>query len=72
MSFWVSGLASPFVTFGQRAETYLTALRTNESAKIQTATNAQFGELYVDGSGDVPPWEQIFEKRQGYKPFIRF
>lgn len=68
LSFWVSGLASPFVTFGQRAETYLTALRSNESAKIQTATNAQFGELYIDGSGDVPPWEQIFERRQGYKP----
>lgn len=67
LSFWVSGLASPFVTIGQRAETYLTALRSNESSKIQTATNSQFGELYIDGSGDVPPWEQIFDRRLGYK-----
>jgi phage terminase large subunit GpA-like protein len=65
LSFWVSGLASPFVTIGQRAETYLTALRSNESAKIQTATNAEFGEVYVDGSGDVPPWEEIFKRREG-------
>jgi phage terminase large subunit GpA-like protein len=27
LSFWVSGLASPFVTFGQRAENYLAAVR---------------------------------------------
>ena len=63
LSFWVSGLASPFVSFGQRVETYLTALRSNESAKIQTAMNSQFGEVYVDGSGDVPAWEAIYENR---------
>lgn len=68
LSFWVSGLASPFVTFGARAETYLRALRSNESSKVQTAINSQFGELYVDGSGDVPPWEQILERKQGYAP----
>lgn len=67
LSFWISGLASPFVSFGQRAENYLTALRSNESAKIQTAMNAQFGEVYVDGSGDVPEWETIFANRQSYR-----
>lgn len=66
LSFWVSGLCSPFVSFGQRAETYLTALRSNESAKIQTATNAAFGEVYVDGSGDLPEWEAIFNGRMPY------
>lgn len=66
LSFWVSGLCSPFVTFGQRAETYLTALRTNESAKVQTATNAAFGEVYVDGSGDLPDWEEIYRSRLSY------
>lgn len=65
LSFWISGLCSPFVTIGQRAETYLTALRSNESAKIQTATNAEFGEVYVDGSGDVPAWEDIYARRIG-------
>lgn len=66
LSFWISGLCSPFVTIGQRAETYLTALRSNESAKIQTAINAEFGEVYVDGSGDVPAWEEIYERRGSY------
>jgi phage terminase large subunit GpA-like protein len=66
LSFWVSGLASPFVTFGQRAETYLRALLSNESGKIQTAVNSQFGELYIDGGGEVPPWETIFNNRLGY------
>lgn len=66
LSFWVSGLASPFVTIGQRAETYLTALRSNESDKLQTAINSQFGELYVDGGGDVPTWELILAQRLGY------
>jgi len=68
LSFWVSGLCSPFVSIGARAETYLIALRSNESAKIQTATNAEFGEVYVDGSGDVPPWEEIFARRGSYAP----
>lgn len=66
LSFWVSGLASPFVTFGQRAEVYLTALRSNESAKIQTAFNAAFGEVYVAGSGDVPDWQTIANRRAQY------
>jgi phage terminase large subunit GpA-like protein len=66
LSFWISGLASPFVTFGDRVETYLKALKTNESAKIQTALNAQFGEIYVDGGGDVPAWEVVYENRSDY------
>src|SRR6185295_19845355 len=70
LSFWVSGLASPFVSFGQRVENYLTALRSNESGKIQTALNSQFGEVYVDGSGDVPAWEAIYENRGEIAPGI--
>jgi phage terminase large subunit GpA-like protein len=67
LSFWVSGLASPFVTFGKRVETYLTAVKSREGEKIQTAVNTQFGELYVDGGGDLPPWEEIFRRRSPYK-----
>jgi len=67
LSFWISGLASPFVSFGQRVENYLTAFRSNESAKIQTSINSQFGEVYIDGVGDVPPWESIYENRLGYR-----
>lgn len=67
LSFWVSGLASPFVTFGQRAETYLTAFRSRESAKIQTAVNAQFGEVYTEGGGELPPWEELLSRRMPYR-----
>lgn len=66
-SFWVSGLASPFVTFGQRAETYQTALHSRESDKVQTAINAGFGEVYAPGGGEVFEWEQVAAHRAQYK-----
>jgi phage terminase large subunit GpA-like protein len=65
---WVSGLCSPFVTFGERAATYLTALETGEQDKIQTAVNAGFGECYLPGGGDVPEWQELHRLRQPYKP----
>lgn len=65
-SFWVSGLASPFVTFGQRAEAYQTAVHSGESDKVQTAINAGFGEVYSPGGGDVVEWQQVAERRSTY------
>ncbi|SHE78822.1 Phage terminase, large subunit GpA [Loktanella atrilutea] len=60
LSFWTSGLCSPFVTIGQRAETYLTALASGDHSRIQTALNASFGECYaIAGAGDVPEWEDV-------------
>ena len=53
LSFWTSGLCSPFVTFGQRAETYLTAVNSGDRNRIQTAINAGFGELFAPSGGDV-------------------
>ncbi len=64
---WVSGLCSPFKTFGDRAERYLTALATNEAAKIQTAINAAFGEVAVQAAGDAPDQEAIAAKRVGHR-----
>lgn len=67
-SAWVSGLASPFVTWGERAETYLKALNSGEEDKIQTAINAGFGECYAIGAGgDIPDWTKIKGKAQPYK-----
>jgi phage terminase large subunit GpA-like protein len=67
-SIWVSGLASPFVSWGQRAETYLTALVSSDPSQIQTAVNANFGELYsLSGGGDVPEWQEIMQRRLPYK-----
>lgn len=64
---WCSGLASPFVTFGERAEALLTAQRTGEASKIQTAMNAGFGEVFVQDTGDLPEWEAIKSRGEPYK-----
>jgi phage terminase large subunit GpA-like protein len=66
LSFWVSGLASPFVTFGQRAEAYLAAVREGSQDKIQTAVNASFGELFSIGGGDAPQWAEVAQCRGEY------
>lgn len=66
ISFWVSGLASPFVSFGERAEAYLKALASGEQDKIQTAFNAGFGEVYTPGGGDVPEWQEVANLKMPY------
>lgn len=59
-SCWTSGLCSPFVTFGNRAARYLTALESGEDDKLQTAINAGFGELYSPATGsDMPEWKEV-------------
>ena len=63
---WVSGLCSPFKTFGDRAERYLAALATNEPAKVQTAINAAFGEVAIQATGDTPDHDAIAAKRIGH------
>lgn len=68
-SMWASGLCSPFVSWGERAETYLLALATGEDAKVQTAVNAGFGECYaLGGSGDVQEWTEV---RRRVMPYLK-
>ena len=62
ISFWVSGLASPFVTFGERVAVLVEAQRSGDAAMVQQAVNAGFGELYSPGGGEVPEWMEIKEK----------
>lgn len=66
LSFWVSGLASPFVTFGERAEEYLTAVRMGDQDRIQTVVNAGFGELFASAGGEVPEWAEVRERAGDY------
>jgi phage terminase large subunit GpA-like protein len=67
LSLWVSGLCSPFRSFGERAEEYLTAKVTDDHDKIQTAFNASFGEVYQAIGGEVLNWKEVYSLRQPYK-----
>ncbi len=61
-SYWVSGLASPFVTTRERISTLVEAQQSGDDAMVQQAFNAGFGELYSPGGGEVPEWAEIKEK----------
>ncbi len=66
---WSSGLCSPFVSWGKRAERLVKAEMSGEEDKRQTATNANFGEVYSPGiSGDLPDWQGLLEHRLDYGP----
>lgn len=66
-SFWVSGLCSPFRSWGQRASAFLEAVRSGDQARVKAVINTRFGELYKV-AGDAPPWEQVRELIQPYTP----
>jgi phage terminase large subunit GpA-like protein len=71
-TFWVSGLCSPWVTFGQRAAAWLRAVRSGEQDRVRAELNTAFGELYTT-RGQAPAWESIrdgcaFDYRDGDVP----
>lgn len=57
-SFWISGLASPWQTFGEVAEVMVAAYRSKEDNRIQAAINTACGELWKT-EGDAPEFEQV-------------
>ena len=59
-SFQVSGLASPFVGFGESAERLVKAYRSKRPERIQTVINTRFGELFKM-RGDAPEWQELLE-----------
>jgi phage terminase large subunit GpA-like protein len=65
VSFWVSGLASPFRTFGERAAEFLEAVRSGNQAEVQTVLNGGFGELWAPSGGDAPEWADVANKARG-------
>lgn len=64
-TFWVSGLCSPWRSFGHRAKTYVAAMRSGDPGRIQAAVNTGFGELY-SVVGEAPKWEVVAELRRPY------
>ncbi len=65
-SFWVSGLCSPFRTFGDRAASYVEAWQSGDPDKIQTVVNAGFGEIWTPTGGDVPEWKEVEDRSLPY------
>ena len=64
-SYWISGLASPWKTWGQRAAEFLTVARSGDQGRVQGVVNTSFGELFRTG-GSAPPWQDIRELGAGY------
>jgi phage terminase large subunit GpA-like protein len=53
-SFWISGLMSPWKSFGDRAAEYLRAVQSGDEERIRVVINTGFGELYAF-RGEAPP-----------------
>lgn len=57
-SFWVSGLMSPWVTWGKRAADWLRALNSADQERIRATINLGFGEPYAF-KGDALPADAV-------------
>ena len=57
-SYWVSGLCSPWMTFGKIARELVGAYRSFEDERIQGVINTYGGEVYRT-RGDAPDWEDV-------------
>lgn len=57
-SFWISGLCSPWITFGEVARELEAAKRSGEPTKVQGVTNTWGGETFRM-AGDRPAWQEI-------------
>lgn len=64
-SFWVSGLCSPWQTFGQRARKYVVAMASGQPGRMQAAINTAFGELFMV-KGEAPDWQTVAGLRRPY------
>ena len=65
-SFWASGLASPFASWGKRVEDLLVAEASGLAGRMQNVANAGFGELFSPGGGEVPEWREVMALKLPY------
>jgi phage terminase large subunit GpA-like protein len=57
-SFWVSGLCSPWQSFGRLAQKLAAAYASKDPEKLQAVLNTAFGETYR-AAGDAPKTEDV-------------
>jgi len=65
VSRWVSGLCSPWQSFGQRARSFIEATQSGSQQRVQAVLNTRFGELYSI-MGDAPDWKKVAGLRLDY------
>ena len=65
-SFWISGLASPWRSWGEAAKQWVEAARSGEPGRVQATKNTVFGELFLL-QGEAPATSRVGELRGAYK-----
>lgn len=65
-SFWVSGLASPWRSWGEAARSFVEAARSHEPGRVQAIKNTVFGELFTL-AGEAPPPERLAALKSAYR-----
>lgn len=66
LSFWVSGLCSPWSAWENRAEDLKKAKDSKDTTRIQGVINTQFGQVYKP-KGQAPEWEYIKQLQGAYQ-----
>lgn len=66
LSLWVSGLASPFLSWGERREEQLAADLLEDDEAKQNALN-RVGELFARDEGAAPEWKELARLRLPYR-----
>jgi len=63
---WVSGLCSPWRSFGQRAKALVAAKISGDPEKERVAYNTGLGELWAP-KGEAPPWSEVKAHAMAYE-----
>ncbi len=65
-SYWVSGLCSPWNSWQELAEQYITAEQSGDPDRLQSVVNTGYGELF-SVSGDAPAEDEVTSLRADYQ-----
>lgn len=65
LSFWVSGLMSPWRPFSAAAKTLYEAKKSGDPKKEQAVINTEFGQVYRN-RGKAVDWHIVSDLKQGY------
>lgn len=68
-SFWMSGLASPWASFGEIAKVLVDAYNSGSPETIQAEINTYGGELYRV-QGEAPEWTEVMARKRDYQPRV--